>query len=169
METSASFRGCEEEAGKRRADVVLDLQTSPGYSSMVLEVEANHNGVNLLSRSVEALHYYCALFDALEGSLTRDSPDRFLIENTTCFAKIRGIVAREGGHAVKSETWQKVLTKCGFVSKPLSSYAVQQAQLLLAYFVTGDGTPYKLSEDCGALIMGWQDTPVMAVSSWSSC
>lgn len=149
--------------------LLTSLRTLNPEVVTVLEVEANHNGVNLLSRFVEALHYYCALFDALEGSLTRDSPDRFLIENTTCFAEIRGIVAREGGHAVKSETWQKVLTKCGFVSKPLSSYAVQQAQLLLAYFVTGDGTPYKLSEDCGALIMGWQDTPVMAVSSWSSC
>ncbi|KAG0563239.1 hypothetical protein M758_8G014100 [Ceratodon purpureus] len=138
----------------------------------LLEVEANHNGANLMSRFVEALHYYCALFDALEGSLGRDSPDRFLIENTTLFAEIKGIVAAlEGGHArhVKSETWQNWFTKCGFRSKPLSTYAVQQAQLLLAYFVTGDATPYKLSEECGALIMGWQDTPVMAVSSWSCC
>lgn len=134
----------------------------------LLEVEANHNGGKLLSRFVEALHYYCALFDALEGTLARDSPDRFLIENTTCFAEIRGIVAQEDGHALKSETWEKVLTKCGFRSKPLSSYSVQQAQLLLAYFASGDhATPYKLSEECGALIMGWQETPVMAVSSWS--
>lgn len=139
----------------------------------ILEVEANHNGANLMARFVEALHYYCALFDALEGCLARDSPDRFRIENTTLFAEIRGIVTLEGGagHArhVKSEAWQKLLTKCGFRSKPLSSYAVHQAQLLLAYFVAGDASPYKLSEDCGALIMGWQDTPVMGVSSWRCC
>jgi hypothetical protein len=38
------------------------------------EVEANHNGASLMSRFVEALHYDCAPFDALEGSLARDNP-----------------------------------------------------------------------------------------------
>lgn len=137
----------------------------------LLEVEANHNGANLISRFVEALHYYCALFDALEASVSSDSPDRFRIENITLASEIRGIVALEGSgrgaRHVKSETWQSHFTKCGFRNRPLSSYAVQQAQLLLGYFVTGETPTYKLSEEFGVLIMGWQDTPVMAVSSWS--
>jgi hypothetical protein len=168
---SQVLHGFTGDEGVLETLLVLIRSLNPKVVTLA-EVEANHNGASLMSRFVEALHYYCALFDALEGSLARDSPDRFLIENTTLFAEIKGIVAAlDRGHArhVKSEAWQAWFKKCGFRSTPLSAYAVQQAQLLLAYFVTGDATPYKVSEECGALVMGWQDTPVMAVSSWSCC
>lgn len=137
----------------------------------LLEVEANHDGASLSSRFVEALHHYCALFDCLEGSLGRNSPERFRIESTAFASEIKDIVALEGSKRrnrhVKFGTWQSRFAKAGLRAKTLSSFAVKQAQLLLEYLATGSNTLYKLSEEGSALILGWQDTPVVAVSSWS--
>ena len=137
----------------------------------LLEVEANHDGASLISRFVEALHHYCALFDCLEGSLGRDSPERFRIESTAFALEIKDIVALEGSKRrnrhVKFETWQSRFAKAGLRAKSLSSFAVKQAQLLLEFLATGSNMLYKLSEEGSALILGWQDTPVVAVSSWS--
>lgn len=143
----------------------------------LLEVEANHNGVSFHARFVEALHYYCALFDSLEGALPRENPDRFHIENTAFAAEIKDIVALKGNNRrsrhVRSETWRTLLLKAGFRASSFSSYTVQQAQLLLEFFTkplqTNAAMPYKLSEEQNALILGWQDTPVMGVSAWSCC
>jgi hypothetical protein len=137
----------------------------------LLEVEANHDGPSLILRFVEALHHYCALFDCLEGSLGRDSPERFRIESTAFALEIKDIVALEGSKRrnrhVKFETWQSRFAKAGLRAKSLSSFAVKQAQLLLEFLATGSNMLYKLSEEGSALILGWQDTPVVAVSSWS--
>lgn len=135
----------------------------------LLEVEANHNGETLISRFVEALHYYCALFDSLEGSLGRDSPDRYRVESMSFASEIKSIVAKDescGSRHMKSDAWQSLFTKFGFRNLPSSSYAVQQAQLLLKLFTSGEMS-YKLSEESGALTLGWQDTPIVSVSSWS--
>lgn len=135
----------------------------------LLEVEANHNGETLISRFVEALHYYCALFDSLEGSLGRNSPDRYRIESMSFASEIKSIVAKDescGSRHMKSDAWQSLFSKFGFRSLPSSSYAVQQAQLLLKLFTSGEMS-YKLSEESGALTLGWQDTPIVSVSSWS--
>lgn len=141
----------------------------------LLEVEANHNGASFHARFVEALHYYCALFDSLEGALGRDNPDRFHIENTAFAAEIKDIVALQGSlrraRHVRSETWRSLFLKAGFRPSPFSSYTVQQAQMLLEFLTKPNSAPmpYKLSEESNALILGWQDTPVMGVSAWSSC
>ncbi len=72
----------------------------------LLEVEANHNGETLISRFVEALHYYCALFSSLEGSLGRDSPDRYRVESMSFASEIKSIVAKDescGSRHMKSD------------------------------------------------------------------
>lgn len=141
----------------------------------LLEVEANHNGASFHARFVEALHYYCALFDSLEGTLTRENQDRFHIENTAFAAEIKDIVALQGSSRrarhVRSETWRALFLKAGFRASPFSSYTIQQAQMLLEFLTKPNSAsmPYKLSEESNALILGWQDTPVMGVSAWSSC
>lgn len=141
----------------------------------LLEVEANHNGASFHARFVEALHYYCALFDSLEGSLTRENADRFHIENTAFAAEIKDIVALQGSSRrarhVRSDIWRSLFLKAGFRASPFSSYTVQQAQMLLEFLTKPNSVsmPYKLSEESNALILGWQDTPVMGVSAWSCC
>jgi hypothetical protein len=141
----------------------------------LLEVEANHNQASFITRFVEALHYYCALFDSLEGALSHDSNDRFHIESTAFAAEIKDIVALKGNNRrsrhLKSETWRGLFLKAGFRASAFSSYTIQQAQLLLEFLTkpvqANSPMPYKLSEESTALILGWQDTPVMGVSAWS--
>ncbi|KAG0582623.1 hypothetical protein KC19_3G073500 [Ceratodon purpureus] len=141
----------------------------------LLEVEANHNQPSFLTRFVEALHHYCALFDSLEGALSRDSNDRFHIESTAFAAEIKDIVALKGNNRrsrhLKSETWRGLFLKAGFQASAFSSYTIQQAQMLLEFLTkpvqANSPMPYKLSEESTALILGWQDTPVMGVSAWS--
>lgn len=141
----------------------------------LLEVDANHNQPSFLTRFVEALHYYCALFDSLEGTLSRDSDDRFHIENTSFAAEIKDILALKGDNRrsrhLKSETWRALFLKAGFRASSFSSYTIQQAQLLLEFLTkpvqANSPMPYKLSEESTALILGWQDTPVMGVSAWN--
>ncbi|XP_024380933.1 DELLA protein RGL1 [Physcomitrium patens] len=143
----------------------------------LLEAEANHNGASFIARFVEALHYYCALFDSLEGALGRDSADRYHIESTALAAEIKEIVAFKGNRRrvrhVRSETWRGLFAKAGFLSMAFSSYTVQQAQMLLEVLTSkpmqqANATmPYKLSQESTSLILGWQETPVIGVSAWT--
>jgi hypothetical protein len=160
----------------------------------LLEVEANHDVNFFMSRFVEALHYFCALFDTLEATLPRDSPQRNQIENTTFAAQIKDIVAAEGwdrqARHLRSHSWQSHFQNAGFRLLLPSSYAIEQAHLLLALHKqqqqqqqqqqqwvtscstsTNVSTPYKLAQltDSGVLTLGWHDTPIIAVSSWTLC
>lgn len=137
----------------------------------VLEADANHNVPSFMSRFVQALHYYCALFDSLETTLERTSMDRLRIESLRFGAEIRSIVAMEGVDRevrhVRAEAWQSLFRKAGFQEVPMSRYAADQAQLLLSLYETSDTMPFTLSSEFGGLSLGWQQTPVMVVSSWT--
>lgn len=143
----------------------------------LLEAEANYNAASFITRFIEALHYYCALFDSLEGALGRDSADRFHIESTAFAAEINDILASKDSSRrvrhVRSETWRALFKKAGFRSMAFSSYTVRQAQMLLEILTSkhlmqaNSPIPYKLSEESTSLILGWQETPVIGVSAWS--
>jgi hypothetical protein len=188
----------------------------------LLETEANLNAPKFLTRFVEALHYYCALFDALEATTTTtttacdggarhmDSERRLQIEKFLYAPQIRDIIAHEGTDRrvrhVRSGAWTSYFTQAGFRSLPLSAYAADQAQLLVRLYqqqqtsrsslsssssfsssssssscsssATPDDDnmqqPYKLTTGSnttppGAITLGWQDTPVITVSSWTLC
>jgi hypothetical protein len=186
----------------------------------LLETEANLNAPKFLTRFVEALHYYCALFDALEATTTTtscdggarhmDSERRLQIEKFLYAPQIRDIIAHEGTDRrvrhVRSGVWTSYFTQAGFRSLPLSAYAADQAQLLVRLYqqqqtsrsslsssssfsssssssscsssATPDDDnmqqPYKLTTGSnttppGAITLGWQDTPVITVSSWTLC
>jgi hypothetical protein len=137
----------------------------------VLEADANHNVPSFMARFVQALHYYCALFDSLEATLHRTSMERLRIERLCFGAEIRGIVALEGVDRevrhVRAEAWQSLFQQAGFQEVPVSRYAADQAQLLLSLYETSDNMPFRLSPEFGGLSLGWQGTPVMVVSSWT--
>jgi hypothetical protein len=71
---------------------------------------------------------------------------------------------------LKFETWWGLFLKAGFRASAFSSYTIQQAQLLLEFLTkpvqANSPMPYKLLEELTALILGWQDTPVMGVLAW---
>ncbi|CAN7052093.1 unnamed protein product [Brassica oleracea var. botrytis] len=132
-----------------------------------VEQEANHNGVVFLDRFNEALHYYSSLFDSLEDSYTLPSQDRVMSE-VYLGRQIVNVVAAEGTDRVeRHETlaqWKVRMGSVGFDPVPLGSSAFKQASMLLSVFAGGDG--YRVEENDGCLMLGWQTRPLIATSAW---
>ncbi|KAL0708681.1 hypothetical protein Bca4012_075107 [Brassica carinata] len=132
-----------------------------------VEQEANHNGVVFLDRFNEALHYYSSLFDSLEDSYTLPSQDRVMSE-VYLGRQIVNVVAAEGTYRVeRHETlaqWKVRMGSVGFDPVPLGSSAFKQASMLLSVFAGGDG--YRVEENDGCLMLGWQTRPLIATSAW---
>ncbi|ESQ28673.1 hypothetical protein EUTSA_v10018436mg [Eutrema salsugineum] len=130
----------------------------------VVEQEANHNGANFLDRFTESLHYYSSLFDSLEGP---PSQDRVMSE-LYLGRQILNLVACEGEDRVeRHETlnqWRNRLGSSGFKPVNIGSNAFKQASMLLALYAGADG--YKVEENEGCLLLGWQTRPLIATSAW---
>lgn len=133
----------------------------------LVEQEASHNGPYFLGRFLEALHYYSAIFDSLDATFPAESAQRMKVEQYIFAPEIRNIVACE--HAERTERherlekWRKIMEGKGFRGVPLSANAVTQSKILLGLY-SSDG--YRLTEDKGCLLLGWQDRPLIAASAW---
>ncbi|XP_065630066.1 GRAS family protein RAD1 isoform X2 [Quercus suber] len=130
----------------------------------VVEQDANHNGPFFLGRFVESLHYYSAIFDSLEASLTRNSAQRMKIE--FLFAEeIRNIVAFEGANRVERheriDQWRRQLGRAGF--QVMGMKCMSQAKMLVSVYGC-DG--YTLSSEKGCLLLGWKGRPIILASAW---
>ncbi|KZV55517.1 GRAS family transcription factor [Dorcoceras hygrometricum] len=84
----------------------------------VVEQDANHNGPFFLGRFLESLHYYSAIFDSLEATHPRNSPQRIVIESFHFAEEIRNIVACEGSNRMerheRADQWRRQLGRAGF-------------------------------------------------------
>lgn len=133
----------------------------------VVEQEASHNGPYFLGRFLEALHYYSAIFDSLDATFPPDSSQRAKVEQYIFAPEIRNIVACEGAERFERherlEKWRKLMEGKGFKGVPLSANAVTQSKILLGLY-SCDG--YRLTEDKGCLLLGWQDRAILAASAW---
>ncbi|KAI3670132.1 hypothetical protein L6452_41783 [Arctium lappa] len=133
----------------------------------IVEQEASHNGPYFLGRFLEALHYYSAIFDSLDATFPADSPQRAKVEQYIFAPEIRNIVECEGAERVmrheRLEKWRKIMEGKGFKGVPLSENAVTQSKILLSLY-SCDG--YRLTEDRGCLLLGWQDRSILAASAW---
>ncbi|KAL1211499.1 DELLA protein RGL2 [Cardamine amara subsp. amara] len=133
----------------------------------VVEQEANHNGIVFLDRFNEALHYYSSLFDSLEDSYSLPSQDRVMSE-VYLGRQILNVVAAEGTDRVeRHETlskWKIRMRSAGLDPVHLGSSAFKQASTLLSLFATGDG--YRVEENDGCLMLGWQTRPLITTSAW---
>lgn len=133
----------------------------------IVEQEASHNGPYFLGRFLEALHYYSAIFDSLDATFPPDSAQRAKVEQYIFAPEIRNIVASEGGDRVvrheRLEKWRKIMEGKGFKGVALSTNAVTQSKILLGLY-SCDG--YRLTEDKGCLLLGWQDRAILAASAW---
>ncbi|GAA0150856.1 hypothetical protein Leryth_004204 [Lithospermum erythrorhizon] len=133
----------------------------------IVEQEASHNGPYFLGRFLEALHYYSAIFDSLDATFPADSAQRAKVEQYIFAPDIRNIVSCEGPERIvrheRLEKWRKIMEGKGFKSVQLSSNAVTQSRILLNLY-SCDG--YRLTEDKGCLLLGWQDRAVLAASAW---
>ncbi|XVF59994.1 hypothetical protein PTKIN_Ptkin08bG0006800 [Pterospermum kingtungense] len=133
----------------------------------LVEKEASHNGPYFLGRFLEALHYYSAIFDSLDATFPPESAQRAKVEQYIFAPEIRNIVACEGSERIERherlEKWRKIMEGKGFRGVPLSANAVTQSKILLGLYPC-DG--YRLTEDGGCLLLGWQDRSILAASAW---
>lgn len=133
----------------------------------IVEQEASHNGPYFLGRFLEALHYYSAIFDSLDATFPADSVQRAKVEQYIFAPEIRNIVACEGPERVmrheRLEKWRKIMEGKGFSVVELGANAAAQSEILLSLY-SCDG--YRLTEDAGCLLLGWQDRAILAASAW---
>lgn len=134
---------------------------------VITEQESNHNGGNLMERTMEALNYYAALFDCLESTVPIASVERQKIEKMLYGREIKNIIACEGfdrkERHEKLEKWIARLELAGFGRVALSYHVMMQARRLLqSYNYNG----YKVKEENGCFIICWQDQPLFSVSAW---
>ncbi|XP_022842015.1 scarecrow-like protein 23 [Olea europaea var. sylvestris] len=146
--------------------MIRDL--SPNVVTIV-EEEASHNGPYFLGRFLEALHYYSAIFDSLDETFPPDSAQRAKVEQYIFAREIRNIVACEGSERVirheRLVKWRRHMEGKGFIGVPLSETAITQSKILVGlglYSCNG----YRLTQDHGCMLLGWQDRAVLAASTW---
>lgn len=143
------------------------LEQAPNIFTLV-EQEASHNGPFFLSRFLEALHYYSAIFDSLDATLPQHSLERVKVEKLVFAQEILNIVACEGMERVerheKLDKWRIIMETIGFQNVPLSANAINQSKILLGLYPCFG---YMLKEDKGALQLGWQDRLLIGASAWS--
>ncbi|XP_020258391.1 DELLA protein RGL1-like [Asparagus officinalis] len=157
-------RYVKETRGSLKAVLVAIKKLKPELFTIV-EQDANHNGPFFLARFLESLHYYSAVFDSLEASLTRSSLRRMKIENSYFADAIRNIIACEGGERVerheRADQWRRQLGRAGFQGVGIES--VSQVKMLVSAY-NCDG--YTTGSEKGCLLLGWKGRPIMWASAW---
>nr|AYM54766.1 scarecrow-like protein 23-like transcript variant X1 [Cymbidium ensifolium] len=194
-------KGQEEIQVKKNATVAVNLvfylHTLKNYSdiyatlmqintlnpSVVTLVEkegsrGNHSG--FMSRFMESLQYFAAMFDSLDDCLPARNKERLRIEKNHLGREIRNAVAvkdeeEKGCRYEGLETWKTAMERYRFEGVRMSSRSVSQAKLLLkikshcsAMDDHGNGTGFRIFErDEGkALSLGWQDTHLITATAW---
>ncbi|PIN04940.1 hypothetical protein CDL12_22526 [Handroanthus impetiginosus] len=131
----------------------------------VVEQDANHNGPFFLGRFLESLHYYSAIFDSLEASLPRNSPERIMIEKFHFAEEICNVVACEGSNRIerheRADQWRRQLGRCGF--QVVGSKCLNEARMMVSGYGS-DG--YTVVCEKGCLHLGWKGRPIMLASAW---
>ncbi|KAG6621181.1 hypothetical protein I3843_04G070400 [Carya illinoinensis] len=131
----------------------------------IVEQDLSHGG-GFLSRFVEALHYYSALFDALGDGLGGDNVERHMVEQQLFGCEIRNILAVGGPKRTgedKVDRWGVELSRVGFYPVSLGGNPAAQASLLLGMF---PWKGYTLVEENGCLKLGWKDLSLLTASAW---
>ncbi|XP_062181824.1 GRAS family protein RAD1-like [Phragmites australis] len=133
---------------------------------VLVEQDAGHNGPFFLGRFMEALHYYAAVFDALDAELPRYDARRARVEQFHFGAEIRNVVGCEGAARVerheRADQWRRRMSRAGFQSVPIRMAA--KAREWLQENAGGGG--YTVAEEKGCLVLGWKGKPIIAASYW---
>ncbi|XP_073287630.1 GRAS family protein RAM1-like [Primulina huaijiensis] len=151
---------------------------------VLVEQEGTRNTHNFLSRFVESLHYFAAIFDSLDDCLPIDSAERLRIEKNHLGKEIKSVLNHD--HRLenenncprfeKMETWKWRMESHGFSGIKQSSVSIMQAKLLLKMrshccppaYNDGENGGFRVFErDEGRIIsLGWQERILITASSW---
>ncbi|KAF8414061.1 hypothetical protein HHK36_002060 [Tetracentron sinense] len=138
---------------------------SPKVTTLV-EQESNTNTTPFLTRFIETLDFYSAMFESIDETLPRDKKERISVEQH-CLAKdIVNIIACEGKDRVERHEllgkWKSRFTMAGFRQYPLSSYINSVISSLLKCY----SEYYTLVEKDGAMFLGWKERNLISASAW---
>ncbi|KAJ4701167.1 GRAS family transcription factor [Melia azedarach] len=148
---------------------------------ILVEQEGSRSPRNFLSRFMESLHYFAAMFDSLDDCLPQESTERLSIEKNHLGKEIKSMMNndKENGNYPryeKMETWKGRMENHGFAGIKMSSKSLIQAKLLLKIrthycplqFDGENNNGFKVFErDEGrAISLGWQDRCLLTASAW---
>ncbi|XXG65506.1 hypothetical protein AAC387_Pa05g3186 [Persea americana] len=166
-----------------------DLQISETLKSIyslnpsivvLVEQDGSRSARSFLSRFMESLHYFAAMFDSLDDCLPPESAERLSIEKSHFGKEIKSMINCEKGEEYhqryeRLETWRGRMESVGFGGVKLSSRSLSQAKLLLKIrshfsqmeFDGGSGGFKVFERDGGrALSLGWQDRYLITATAW---
>ncbi|CAL5333558.1 unnamed protein product [Camellia sinensis] len=148
---------------------------------VLVEEEGSRTPRSFLSRFMESLHYFAAMFDSLDDCLPLDSSERLSIEKNHLGKEIKKVMNYEKDDTncpryEKMETWKGRMEGHGFAGLKLSSKSMIQAKLLLK--IRTHYCPIQLEgeihggfrvfnrDDERAISLGWQDRCLITASAW---
>ncbi|KAL7218109.1 hypothetical protein ACSBR2_011392 [Camellia fascicularis] len=132
----------------------------------LIEQESNTNTAPFLSRFIEALEFYSAMFESIDVAMPRDRKERINVEQQCLARDIVNIIACEGKERVERHEllgkWKSRFTMAGFRQYPLSSYVNSVIRSLMRCY----SEHYTLVETDGAMLLGWKDRNLVSASAW---
>ncbi|TVU19446.1 hypothetical protein EJB05_35596 [Eragrostis curvula] len=132
----------------------------------LVEQEANTNTSPFLTRFREVYDYYSALFDSLDATLPRESPDRMNVERQCLAREIVNILACEGPDRVEryevAGKWRARMGMAGFVPSPFNGNVIDGIRSQLKSYCD----MYKFEKVHDGLHFGWGDKTLIVSSAW---
>jgi len=132
----------------------------------LVEQESNTNTTPFLSRFVETLNYYLAMFESIDVRLPRNQKERISVEQHCLAMDIVNVIACEGKEREERHElfgkWKSRFMMAGFRQCPLSSYVNSVIRSLLRRY----SEQYTLVEIDGAMLLGWKDRNLISASAW---
>ncbi|CAN0892531.1 Protein NODULATION SIGNALING PATHWAY 2 [Linum grandiflorum] len=119
-----------------------------------------------LSRFMDTLHHYSAVYDSLEAGFPMQGRARALVERVFLGPRISGSLARiyRGREKEEGGSWWEWLSGAGFRREGVSFANHCQAKLLLGLFNDG----YRVEEmGCNRLVLGWKSRRLLSASIWT--
>ncbi|XP_017980934.1 PREDICTED: protein SCARECROW [Theobroma cacao] len=148
---------------------------------ILVEQEGSRSPRSFLSRFMESLHYFAAMFDSLDDCLPLESAERLSIEKNHLGKEIKSIINCDKDEDnkfpryAKMETWKGRMESHGFEGMKMSSKSLIQAKLLLKIRThycplqcEGESGGFRVFErdDGKSLSLGWQDRCLLTASAW---
>ena len=132
----------------------------------LVEQESNTNTTPFLTRFVETLNYYLAMFESIDVRLPRNQKERISVEQHCLARDIVNVIACEGKEREERHElfgkWKSRFMMAGFRQCHLSSYVNSVIRSLLRCY----SEHYTLVEIDGAMLLGWKDRNLISASAW---
>ncbi|KAL3837683.1 hypothetical protein ACJIZ3_022274 [Penstemon smallii] len=134
----------------------------------VVEQEMNANTSPLATRVRDACEYYGAIFDSLDSTISRESPERVRIEEGLS-RKMCNSVACEGRERVERcevfGKWRARFSMAGFKARSMSQLTADSLRSKLNSGTRGN-PGFTVCEQTGGICFGWMGRTLAVASAW---